>query len=62
MQQPVGGHRVAAVRAVLASQQQRIVVEGQALPSDEANLAELQRLATEFASVALPILRALGIA
>jgi hypothetical protein len=47
---------------VLAMQNQRVLKEGKTLDTAEANLAELNAQAAEFAEKRLPILKALGIA
>jgi len=46
---------------ILVAQRRRVVKEGKTLESDEDNLAELTRQATEFAEKRLPIMKALGI-
>lgn len=47
---------------LLLTQRQRIVKDGKAIESNEDNLAELQRQATEFESTQLPVLKALMVA
>ena len=47
---------------ILESQNQRLLKDGKAVESAEANLAELNRQATEFAEKRLPILKALQVA
>jgi SAM-dependent methyltransferase len=61
------GQRTAAEWAasawqVLASQGQKVIKDGQPLMTPEENLAELTRMAGEFAEKGLPTLRALGVA
>ena len=48
--------------ATLKAQGQRLLKDGQAIASEEDNLAELTRQAQEFADRQLPVLRALGVA
>ena len=45
----------------LAAQNQKVLKDGKVLESPEENLAELRRVAREFATSRLPILKALGI-
>ena len=47
---------------ILEGQNQRLLKDGKAVESAEANLAELNRQATEFAEKRLPILKALQVA
>ena len=61
------GHRRAEdwakyVWNLLLTQRQRIVKDGKAIESNEDNLAELQRQATEFESTQLQVLKALMVA
>ena len=51
-----------AAWATLASQNQRLVKEGQAIEAAEGNLEELTKQAQEFSTKKLPLLKALGIA
>jgi hypothetical protein len=50
------------VWAILSAQGQRLVKEGNALESDEDNLAELTNKVQTFADKQLPVLKALQIA
>jgi SAM-dependent methyltransferase len=49
------------VWAILKRQDQRLLVEGKALETDEANIAELTKQATEFIEKQLPILKVLKV-
>ncbi len=54
--------QAAFVWEVLSAQGQRLVKNGEAIPTAEQNLAELTQHATQFAEVRLPLLKALGVA
>jgi SAM-dependent methyltransferase len=57
-----GGDPVAHTWAVLSSQSQSLLKDGQPLEGEEANLAELRQRFAEFIEKRLPVLKQLGVA